>query len=84
MYQEFIIGYILSGVAVVLLLIVLILQCVILKKLAHGGGRPQEPTFNPYAQPSAYGGGRGTAICRNCAAQFEAVHTVCPRCGTPR
>lgn len=90
MYEEFIIGYILSGLAVVLLTVVIILQCVIIKKIGRSGRQPQQMAYNPYAGAGvgvgagAYGGGRGTAICRNCATQFDPIHSVCPTCGTPR
>lgn len=35
MYEEFIIGYVLTGIAVVLLVAVIVLQCFILKKLSQ-------------------------------------------------
>lgn len=85
MYTEFVIGYVLSGLAIFLLAIVIVLQCIILKKMARSGGsRAQDTAYNPYSMGSAYSGSRGTAICRNCATQFDAAHTICPKCGTPR
>lgn len=85
MYEEFIIGYIISGVAVVLLAVVIILQCIILKRMASGKMRSNDSSYASYSRTNNYGGGsRGTAICRNCATQFDAAHAVCPRCGTPR
>lgn len=85
MYEEFIIGYIFSGVAVILLAVVIVLQCIILKKMSRNGSRSSEASCAPYSKGSAYSGGnRGTAICRNCATQFDSAHVVCPKCGTPR
>ena len=85
MYEEFIVGYIISSVAVILLAVVIVLQCIILKKMSHGGSRSNEATYTPYSKGNVYSGSnRGTAICRNCATQFEAAHSVCPKCGTPR
>jgi hypothetical protein len=86
MYIEFVISYVLLAILVVLLTVVIILQCVILKKIARGGGgRSQNMGYNPYSVGNAYAGGsRGAAICRNCATQFDAAHTICPKCGTPR
>lgn len=78
MYTEFIIGYVLMGVLAILLAAVIVLLCIILKKLSTGApGRPAQ-------YHGAYSGGGGTVICRNCAAQFDAAHAVCPKCGTPR
>lgn len=84
MYTEFIIGYILMGVLALMLAVVIVLLCIILRKLSRGGGRPMETTFNPYPKNNAYSSSRGTVICRNCATQFDPAHTVCPKCGTPR
>lgn len=85
MYEEFIIGYIISGVAVILLAVVIVLQCIILKKLSRSGSRSGESSYTPYSKGGAYSDvGRRTAICRNCATQFDATQSVCPKCGTPR
>ncbi len=84
MYEEFIIGYVISGVAVILLAIVIALQCIILKRLSGRGRCSDERSHTPYTKGNAYTDNRGTAICRNCAAQFDSAHTVCPKCGTPR
>lgn len=85
MYEEFIVGYIISSVAVILLAVVIVLQCIILKKLSRNGSSSSEASRTPYSKGSAYSGAnRRTAICRNCATQFEAAHSVCPKCGTPR
>ncbi len=82
MYIEFIIGYVLIGVLALLLAVVIILQYKILKRLSSGSAAPQNTTRPSAGNP--YATARGTAICRNCATQFDAAHTVCPRCGTPR
>ena len=85
MYIEFVISYILIGVLAVLISIVIVLQCIILKKLSRNGSSSSEASRTPYSKGSAYSGAnRRTAICRNCATQFEAAHSVCPKCGTPR
>lgn len=85
MYEEFIIGYVISGLAVILLAVVIVLQCIILKKMSRGGARSNDVPYTTYSKGNAYAGGaRGTAICRNCATQFDAAHSVCPKCGTPR
>ena len=85
MYIEFVISYTLIGVLAVLLAVVIVLQCLILRKLSHGSARSNDASYTPYAKSNAYSGkNRGTAICRNCATQFDAAHSVCPRCGTPR
>ena len=84
MYEEFIVGYVISGLAVVLLAVVIVLQCIILKKMSRGGARQQGMSYNFSSKEGAYTGGRGKAICRNCATQFDAAHIVCPKCGTPR
>ena len=81
MYIEFVIGYILTGVLALLLVAVIVLQCIILKKLSNSGAKG----VMDYNAMGAYSGGvRGRAICRNCAAQFDAAQSACPRCGTPR
>lgn len=85
MYEEFIIGYVISGLAVVLLVVVIALQCIILKKMSRGGSRSNDVSYGLYSKGNAYSGGNhGTAICRNCATQFDSAHVVCPKCGTPR
>ncbi len=85
MYEEFIIGYVISGLAVILLVVVIVLQCIILKKMSRGESRSNDVSYGLYAKGNLYSGGnRGTAICRNCAIQFDSAHTVCPKCGTPR
>lgn len=85
MYIEFVIGYILLGVLAALLAVVIVLQCIILKKMSRGGSRSNDVSSGSYSKGNAYSGaGRGTAICRNCATQFDAAHVVCPKCGTPR
>lgn len=83
MYTEFIIGYALSAVTIIMLAVVIVLLCKVLK---NGGAqaRPQNTPYASYGKSNAYSGNRGTVICRNCATQFDAVHAVCPRCGTPR
>lgn len=85
MYIEFVIGYILLGVLAVLLAVVIVLQCIILKKMSRGGNRSNDVSYGSYSKGNAYSGAnRGTAICRNCATQFDSAHVVCPKCGTPR
>ncbi len=90
MYPEFVPIYIMLGVIALLLIVAIILLIVLLKKQGSNS-RPR----NYYApqQPQQYGrapqnqGGQpsgGMAFCRNCGAQFDASHRVCPRCGTPR
>ena len=85
MYIEFVISYVLIGILAVLLAVVIVLQCIILKKMSRGGSRSNDVSYGSYSKGNAYSGaGRGTAICRNCATQFDAAHVVCPKCGTPR
>lgn len=85
MYIEFVISYILIGVLAVLVAVVIILQCIILKRMSRGGACSNDVPYTPNSKGNAYAGGvRGTAICRNCATQFDGAHTICPKCGTPR
>ena len=85
MYIEFVISYVLIGILAVLLAVVIVLQCIILKKMSRGGSRSNDVSYGSYSKGNAYSGGnRGTAICRNCATQFDAAHVVCPKCGTTR
>lgn len=85
MYIEFVISYVLIGILAVLLAVVIVLQCIILKKMSRGGSRSNDVSYGSYSKGNAYSGGnRGIAICRNCATQFDAAHVVCPKCGTPR
>lgn len=85
MYIEFVICYVLIGVLALLLAVVIVLQCTIMKKISRNGSRSSEANYAPYSKGNAYSeSNRGTAICRNCATQFEAAHSVCPKCGTPR
>ena len=85
MYIEFVISYVLIGILAVLLAVVIVLQCIILKKMSRGGSRSNDVSYGSHSKSNAYSGGnRGTAICRNCATQFDAAHVVCPKCGTPR
>ncbi len=85
MYIEFVISYVLIGILAVLLAVVIVLQCIILKRMSRGGSRSNDVSYGSYSKGNAYSGaGRGTAICRNCATQFDSAHVVCPKCGTPR
>lgn len=85
MYIEFVISYVLIGILAVLLAVVIVLQCIILKKMSRGGSHSNDVSYGSYSKGNAYAGAnRGTAICRNCATQFDAAHVVCPKCGTPR
>lgn len=85
MYIEFVIGYILIGVLAMLLAVVIVLQCIILKKMSRGGNRSNDASYGSYSKGNVYSGAnRGAAICRNCATQFDSAHVVCPKCGTPR
>ncbi len=85
MYEEFIIGYVLSGAALVLLAVVIVLQCIILKKISRSNIHHSEKTHYSLSKSNTYSeSNRGTAICRNCATQFDAAHSVCPKCGTRR
>ena len=84
MYIEFVIGYILLGVVATLLVAVIVLLCIILKKISRLGTRPLEIAYSPYSKSNVYSSDCGIAICRNCAAQFDAAHRVCPKCGVPR
>lgn len=85
MYIEFVISYVLIGILAVLLAVVIVLQCIILKKMSRGGSRSNDVSYGSYSKGNAYAGAnRGTAICRNCATQFDSAHVVCPKCGTPR
>ena len=76
-YMEFVIGYILMGVLAALLITVIILQCIILRKSSKISTQSRQ-------RPYSGGAYAGTAICRNCAEQFDSAQKVCPRCGTPR
>lgn len=84
MYTEFIIGYILMGCIAALLIAVIILLCIILKKISRGGVRNESIASLQGSKPNAYSNNRGVVICRNCATQYDSVHTVCPKCGTQR
>lgn len=79
MYIEFVISYVLLGILIVLLAAVIILQCIMIKKISCGSMR-----FQDKSKSNSYSADRGTAICRNCATQFDSAHVVCPKCGTPR
>lgn len=83
MYFEFIIMYVGIGIAIVLLIAILVLQIVILKK---SGGRKGN---NYYQNPmNTYGNtGYGNApvvFCQRCGTQYDSMHKVCPKCGSPR
>lgn len=85
MYIEFVINYFLFGFLGLLLITVIILQCVILRKLSRKGRRSGDTLYSPYSRANVYmGDNRGTAICHNCATQFDAEHSVCPNCGAHR
>ena len=81
MYIEFVISYILIGVLAALLGAVIVLQCIILKKLGRGDERRRDSNPNMYATNSAYAGSRGVSICRNCGTPIDSAHSVCPKCG---
>ena len=90
MYPEFVPIYIGLAAIALLLIVAIILLIVLLKK--QGSSRPRN-YYAPQQPPQQYGrtsqnqGGQpsgGIAFCRNCGAQFDAAHKVCPRCGTPR
>lgn len=83
MYIEFVIGYIMMGVLALLLIAAIVLLCIILKKVSNNANK-NETLYSPYTSGNAYAGGRGTAICRNCATQFDSLHKICPKCGTAR
>lgn len=74
MYEEFIIGYVLTGIAVVLLVAVIVLQCFILKKLSQNRRVNNVNIMNTV--------NRGMTICRKCATKYESVLGICPNCGT--
>ena len=83
MYTEFLIIYIMAGVTILISSVAVVLQCIILKKMSSDGMRfkgisyRQDQNNSPYIK-------RGTVICRNCLAHFDAVHNICPKCGTRR
>ena len=100
MYTEFIIIYVMLGVALVLLLAAVILLITLLKKV---GSRPAAPSVSygaPAAQPgyaaqpnaggympqSNVGGYAAPSMvyCKRCGSQYSAAQRVCPKCGTPR
>lgn len=81
MYIEFVVGYILMGVIALLLIAAIVLLCIILKKV---NANKSETLYSPYTSGNAYAGGKSTAICRNCATQFDSLHKICPKCGTAR
>ena len=83
MYVEFVIGYALMGVLAVLLAAVIVLQCVILKKLSDGA-RTGSAAYRARSGGTSYTDARGVVVCRNCATQFASTSAVCPRCGEPR
>ena len=58
MYEEFIIGYVLTGIAVVLLVAVIVLQCIILKKMSQNRRVNNVNIMNTV--------NRGMTICRKC------------------
>ena len=84
MYIEFVIGYILTGVLALLLTVVIVLQCIILRRTSRIKERFSEVSYTPYTKGKGYAGSHGTAICRNCATQFDAGLAVCPKCGVRR
>lgn len=81
MYIEFVISYILIGILAILLGAVIVLQCIILKKLGRGVDQRRDSVSNTYSPNSAYQGSRGVSICRNCGTPMDLSHSVCPRCG---
>ena len=84
MYIEFVVSYFLIGFLAILLAIVIVLQCIILKKLSRRRPQQQEISYSPYTQRSVSGMGGEVVVCRKCASQFASTHRVCPKCGTLR
>ena len=83
MYIEFVISYIFYGVIVALLIAILVLQILILKK---SGGRKGN---NYYQNPMNTYGNAGysnapVVFCQRCRTQYDSMHKVCPKCGSPR
>ena len=83
MYVEFVIGYVFMGVLAVLLAAVIVLQCVILKKLSDSA-RTGSAAYRAQSGGSSDADARGVVVCRNCATPFASTSAVCPRCGEPR
>ena len=83
MYIEFVISYVLIGLLALLLAVVIVLQCIIIKKLSQKSSHSQEQSYSAYSKSNAYNN-RGIAVCRNCATQFDSTQSQCPRCGTSR
>ena len=92
MYVEFIIIYIILGLILILNIAVVILLIKVLKKLNSRSGRALVPQNygggqNAYQQTPVVNGNTvslGTVFCKNCGAQFDGIHKICPKCGTPR
>lgn len=84
MYIEFIIGYILTAILAVLLIVVIVLQCIILKKFSHMGFGRMDNSVSPYLNNNVCLDKHMTVVCRKCATPYDAVNTKCPKCGTPR
>lgn len=84
MYTEFKIIYVGLGILAVLLLAVIVLLIILLKKLNTSGQTYSKTTDRPsqsYAPRTAVS---GIVFCPGCGTQFDAKHTVCPKCGKPR
>lgn len=92
MYPEFIAIYICLAILIALSITTLI---ILIKHLKSSVGKSAAQTFNaqqfyPSASESTSGvnnvktSSAGIVFCRNCAAEFDASQSVCPKCGTPR
>ena len=90
MYTEFIIIFILLGIVTV----VSILNLVLLILIKKDGGVSNRTSSVPFQYQNNYmnqnmgqgqAQGSGSVVfCRNCATQYDAIMTRCPKCGTPR
>lgn len=90
MYTEFIIIFILLGIVTVVSILNLVLL-ILIKKDGDGSNKMSSAPFqylNNYMNQNMGQGqvqGTGSVVfCRNCATQYDATMTRCPKCGTPR
>ncbi len=84
MYIEFIIGYILTGILAALLIVVIVLQSIILKKISHNGYYLRDSSLHLDSDSQKHLTDHDIAVCENCAARFDPKLSICPKCGTPR
>lgn len=85
MYPEFIAIYICLAVLIALAITILIFQ---IKSYKQSDIKQTPQNYTTTLKTSAASmttAPKGQVVfCRNCAAEFDASQSVCPRCGTPR